>query len=89
MHYGVGFSVQHDGKMVFKVNTSDDLSARCAAVYGTKLSTDMISIELPSEHIQLTARIGPPESARRDARNVHMFLNGRWVRDPRLVAGGA
>ena len=85
VHSGVGFSVQHDGKMVFKVNASDDLSARCAAVYGAKLNADMISIELPSEHIQLTARIGPPESARRDARNVHMFLNGRWVRDPRLL----
>jgi DNA mismatch repair protein MutL len=85
VHSGVGFSVQHDGKMVFKVNASDDLSARCAAVYGTKLNADMISIDLPSEHIQLTARIGPPESARRDARKVHMFLNGRWVRDPRLL----
>ncbi|MBC8369426.1 MAG: DNA mismatch repair endonuclease MutL [Planctomycetes bacterium] len=85
VHLGVGFSLQHDGKMVFSVNATDDLAARCAAVYGNNLSANMTSIELPSEHIQMSARIGPPESARRDARRVHMFLNGRWVRDPRLL----
>ena len=85
VHLGVGFSVQHDGKSVFHVNSSDDLEARCAVVYGKQLSANMIAVEMPSEHIQLSARVGPPESARRNARNVHMFLNGRWVRDPRLL----
>ncbi|MFT7516519.1 MAG: DNA mismatch repair protein MutL, partial [Myxococcota bacterium] len=85
VHLGIGFSVQHEGKLAFNVEASDDLAARCSAVYGKNLSANMVGIELPSEHIQLSARIGPPESARRDARNVHLFLNGRWVRDARLL----
>ncbi|MDP6962679.1 MAG: DNA mismatch repair endonuclease MutL [Planctomycetota bacterium] len=85
VHPGIGFSIQHEGKSVFKVNSSDDLSARCSAVFGKQLSGNMLDIDLPSEHISLRARVGPPEAARRDARNVHLFLNGRWVRDPRLL----
>ncbi|MGB0953245.1 MAG: DNA mismatch repair endonuclease MutL [Planctomycetota bacterium] len=85
VHEGVGFRFEHDGRLAFEVFPEDDLEARCAAVFGKGLSKNMVSLDIPGDPLSCTARIGPPESARRDARRVHLFLNGRWVRDARLL----
>ena len=85
VHEGIGFRFEHDGRVNFEVHPQDDLDARCAAVFGKGLSGNMIGLDLPGDPLSCTMRIGPPESARRDARRVHLFLNGRWVRDARLL----
>lgn len=85
VHEGVGFRFEHDGRVAFEVFPEDDLEARCAAVYGKGLAKNMVALDIPGDPLSCTARIGPPESARRDARRVHLFLNGRWVRDARLL----
>ncbi|MFK5957121.1 MAG: DNA mismatch repair endonuclease MutL [Planctomycetota bacterium] len=85
VHEGIGFRFEHDGKLTFEVHAEDDLEARCAAVFGKGLSKNMVEIDAPGDPLSCLARIGPPESARRDARRVHLFLNGRWVRDARLL----
>ncbi len=84
-HVGVGFRVEHQGRCLLEVAADADLAARCAAVYGAGLADNMVAIEHRNSGVQLQARVGPPESARRDARRVNVFLNGRWVRDPRLL----
>lgn len=85
VHEGVGFRFEHDGRLAFEVFPEDDLEARCAAVFGKGLAKNMVALDIPGDPLSCTARIGPPESARRDARRVHLFLNGRWVRDARLL----
>lgn len=85
VHEGVGFRFEHDGRLAFEVFPDDDLEARCGAVFGKGLAKNMVSLDIPGDPLSCTARIGPPESARRDARRVHLFLNGRWVRDARLL----
>ena len=85
VHEGVAFRCEHDGRVVFEVQADDDLSARCSAVFGNTIAERMLAVDRPSDLLSVTAKIGPPESARRDARRVHMFLNGRWVRDSRLL----
>lgn len=82
---GVAFRVENDNRLVFEVRADDDLTARCAAVFGANIADRMLAIDKPSDVLSCTARIGPPETARRDARRVHLFLNGRWVRDARLL----
>lgn len=85
VHEGIGFRFEHDGKLTFEVHPEDNLESRCAAVFGKGLSKNMVEIESQGDVLSCTARIGPPESARRDARRVHLFLNGRWVRDASLL----
>lgn len=85
VHEGVAFRCENDGRVTFEVRQDDDLSARCSAVFGAHIADRMLAIERPHDVLSCTARIGPPESARRDARRVHLFLNGRWVRDARLL----
>ena len=84
-HPGVGFRCDHDGKNIFEVTPEDNLVRRCAAVYGKGVAETMLEISSEAPGLKLEARIGPPESARRNAGRVHIFLNGRWVRDARLL----
>lgn len=85
VHEGVGFRLEHDGRQLLEVAPDADLDARCAAVYGAGLAGRMLPVARESGPLRLEGRVGPPESARRDARRVDLFLNGRWVRDPRLL----
>ena len=84
-HVGVGFTLKHEGRTLLEVAASDDLDARCGAVYGVGVAKNMVHIQRQSGPLVLEGRVGPPESARRNASRVDMFLNGRWVRDPRLL----
>jgi len=85
VHLGVGFEVSLDGRTTFQVHADDDLEARCAAVFGERIAADMIEVAREDPQLGVKARIGAPETARRDARRVHLFLNGRWIRDARLL----
>jgi DNA mismatch repair protein MutL len=84
-HLGTAFRLVHDGRVLLDVGAEDDLAARCAAVFGERVSSAMVEVERDGTGMRMQARVGPPESARRDARAVHLFLNGLWVRDPRLL----
>ncbi len=84
-HIGVGFTLKHDGRTLLEVSSSDDLDARCGAVYGVGVAKNMVRVERNSGPLVVDGRVGPPESARRNASRVDLFLNGRWVRDPRLL----
>ena len=83
-HPEVGFRVEHGDRVLLDAAPDESLEQRCAAVFGAEVAERMIKIERRDESISLEARIGPPESARRDSKRAHVFLNGRWVRDPRL-----
>ncbi len=84
-HLGVAFRLEHGGRVLLDIAAEDGLPERCAAVLGKGLAGQMIEIEHEGGGLRLEARVGPPESARRDASKIHLFLNGRWVRDPRLL----
>ena len=84
-HEGTGFKLVHGDRVLLDLAADADLEARCAAVYGERIAAAMTVLDRPGPPLGLHARVGPPESARRDARRVHLFLNGRWVRDPRLL----
>ncbi|TAH35085.1 MAG: DNA mismatch repair endonuclease MutL [Planctomycetota bacterium] len=84
-HLGVGFHAEHDGHLLLDVAPQDDLETRCGAVFGAAFARRMLPIAERHESLALEARIGPPDSGRRDASRVHLYLNGRWVRDPRLL----
>lgn len=85
VHEGVAFEARQDGRTVLQVAADDDLPARCAAVFGAQVAGDMVEVRRDDPELGVLARIGAPETARRDARRVHLFLNGRWIRDARLL----
>lgn len=84
-HPGVGFRLEHEGRKLFEVLPDDQLDQRCRRVFGDGVGAAMVSLSYDSAVAKLEAMVGPPESARRNATQVNIFLNGRWVRDPRLL----
>jgi DNA mismatch repair protein MutL len=84
-HQDVGFRLEHAGRVLVEAEPNEDLAARCAAIFGAAVAERMVLVERREGPIHIEARIGPPESARRDATRTHVFLNGRYVRDPRLT----
>ncbi len=83
-HPETGFRVEHGGRVLLDAAPDESLAQRCAAIFGAAVAERMVAIERRDAGMMLQARIGPPESARRDSQRAHVFLNGRWVRDPRL-----
>jgi DNA mismatch repair protein MutL len=83
-HPEIGFRCEHGDRVLLDAAPGEELAARCAAVFGRAVAERMVAIERRDDALLLQARIGPPESARRDAQRAYVFLNGRWVRDPRL-----
>ncbi len=84
-HGDAGFRLEHAGKVLLAAEPGEDLVTRCAAVFGPAVAGRMIALARRDGPVILDARVGPPEAARRDSGRVHVFLNGRWVRDPRIV----
>ncbi len=84
-HIGIGFKFYSNKKMVFQCAASDSVDQRCAVFFGEKVARDMVFLKKKMPTISLEAKIGPPETARRNAKHVHLYLNGRWVRDARLL----
>jgi DNA mismatch repair protein MutL len=81
----VGFRLEHADKVLLAAEPGEDIAARCAAVFGPAVASRMIVLARRDGPVILDARVGPPEAARRDSGRVHVYLNGRWVRDPRIV----
>jgi len=84
-HPGIGFKLEHEGRKLLEVLADDSIEERCRKVFGKGVGEAMVPLQINSAVAQVEAMVGPPETARRNATRVHIFLNGRWVRDPRLL----
>ncbi len=84
-HPEVAFRLEHDGRVSLAAEADEDLDARCAAVFGPRVAEAMVAMADDRSDLRLEARVGPPDAARRGSSRLHVFLNGRWVRDPRLL----
>ncbi|RMH04097.1 MAG: DNA mismatch repair endonuclease MutL [Planctomycetota bacterium] len=85
VHRGVGFRLEHGDRVLLEVPPDAGREERWARILGRGLAERLVEIRDRRPGLVLEARVGPPESARRNASRVHLFLNGRWVRDPRLL----
>jgi DNA mismatch repair protein MutL len=83
-HEGIGFTLSHNGKMLFKVHKSMILRERIEVLYGKKMVEDAIFVESQAEDIQLQAFMGKPSSAKAHNNPVYFFLNGRSIKDKNL-----
>jgi len=84
-HQEVGFRLEHGDRVLVDAEPGQDLAARCSAIFGPAVAARMIAVERADGPVRIEARIGPPEAARRDSARTHVFLNGRYVKDPRLT----
>jgi len=76
-----GFRLVHDGAELLRVAPGEDRRARLRALYGPDLADRLLAVR---EH-GLEAYVAPPAVTRPHARDLHFFVNGRYVRDKILL----
>lgn len=84
-HCGVAFSLQHDKKRVFDVESSFDLAARIRRAFGAELASALLPVHSQAPGLELSGFVAPPRLARADSTRQMWFLNGRFVRDKLLL----
>ena len=81
----IGFSVEHDGRLVMNVAPDADRPARVAALTDKALIDNSVAVDLEREGIVLGGVAGLPTFNRGVADHQYLFVNGRPVKDRLLV----
>lgn len=82
----VGFSLEHDGRQIFRLQEEQDLQGRVVQLVARDLADNGVVINLDRGEMQLTGIAGLPTYNRGVADHQYLFVNGRPVKD-RLLAG--
>ena len=80
---GVRFHLKHGGKRLLDFEATEELEQRLAQILGEEVAGRLLKVvydggrDLPA----ISGFVGSPLLHRRDTREQHFFVNGRWVRD--------
>jgi DNA mismatch repair protein MutL len=77
----VYFSLSHGGREVRKWSRCSDPADRVAAVLGKGLRRQLQPLDFEDDYLTLSGWIGLPQAARKTSRGIHLFVNGRHVKD--------
>ncbi len=86
-HFGIGFSLRHNGRQAFAVRPAADTGERArriATLLGRPFQASSLAVEFAAANMQLHGWLAPPEQSRSQADIQYFYLNGRMIRD-RLV----
>ena len=80
---GIRFRVAHGRKCLLDVAATDLLAERLEQLVGKQIAGQLIEVEetRSSHGASIRGFVGAPSLHRRDTREQHVFVNGRWVRD--------
>ncbi|MHC4598783.1 MAG: DNA mismatch repair endonuclease MutL [Planctomycetota bacterium] len=84
-HPSVHFTLTHDGREVVDAPPGKDLRERLAAFHPAKLVSALVPVFHEEAGLTLKGFIAPPTEVRPNARSIHLFLNGRAIRDRTLL----
>ncbi len=59
---------------------------RLATLFGDDFLANCLELESHQEHVAVSGWVGLPALSRSNARSIHLFVNGRWVRDKVIIA---
>ncbi|RJO74433.1 MAG: DNA mismatch repair endonuclease MutL [Myxococcales bacterium] len=75
----------HNGREILNLQAAEDLYDRIAAVLGSAVYPKLFPAKGRRGALALDGMIGAPDLTRPNPGQVHLFLNGRPIRDRRLV----
>ncbi|MEO5332789.1 MAG: DNA mismatch repair endonuclease MutL [Magnetococcus sp. YQC-5] len=84
VHSDVAFKLSVNGNETLDLRAGDDsrqTEARLTALFGRDFVEHCIQFEGSHEHATLSGWLGLPALHRANAMSMHLFVNGRWVRD--------
>ena len=86
-HPSIGFSVSDSGRQSMNLpsRNKDDLRGRIRDAMGADFADDALAIDAKRDAVALTGLVGLPSFHKSTATAIHLYVNGRAVRDRVLV----
>ena len=77
-----------EGRTVIDAAPCIDLKERVSAVLGTAVADQLFPVKIPAERGNVTATglFSSPKATKRNSSGLYTFVNGRFVRDKRIIA---
>ncbi len=79
------FHLWHDGREVFLYPAVAEAVERVRQVYGTEVARSLIPLDLETPEASVVGWVSPPDAGGFRADGMHVFVNGRVVRDRLLL----
>lgn len=80
-HPEVAFSLQHQGKQIFKVPENQDIRSRIQSLFDQHMGSATYPVHSSQSDIQILGEIAHPQVNFSQNKYVYLFVNGRSVRD--------
>jgi len=80
-HPKVHFRLTHGGKLILESPPANDLREVVAHLYDTELAKELLEVRSEEQALRVWGLVSPPQRARADRSEQHIFVNGRFVRD--------
>ncbi|MDJ0783159.1 MAG: DNA mismatch repair endonuclease MutL [Desulfosarcinaceae bacterium] len=77
----VHFSLSHNGRTVRNWSRCAEPVDRVAAVLGKGVRRQLYPLHFKDLYLTLTGWVGAPHVARKTSRGIHLYVNGRYVKD--------
>ncbi|MHC4162035.1 MAG: DNA mismatch repair endonuclease MutL [Planctomycetota bacterium] len=77
----VGFRLLHDGAELVRTAPEESRRGRLGSLYGRELAAQLLEVRADVGLGSVEAYLAPPSVSRPNARELHFFVNGRFVRD--------
>lgn len=77
----ISFTFHSNGSELFNLRAGS-LRQRIVDVFGKKLGTDLLPLDVNTTMCRITGFIGKPETARKKGAQEYFFVNGRYMKHP-------
>lgn len=77
----VEFTLKHNDTEVFSLPAAS-MRKRILDIFGKKISSQLIEVQVSSSLLEIKGFVGAPESARKKGAQQYFFVNGRYMRHP-------
>lgn len=77
----IAFSLHHNGAEVLRLQKAG-VRQRILDVFGKKINTDLLPIEVETSIVKVSGYVGKPESAKKKGAHQYFFVNGRYMNHP-------
>lgn len=81
----VRFQLRQDERLTVQTSGSGDRREILASLYSVELAQQMLEVLAEYEQLSITGFTSAITHTRSNRREIHFFINGRWVQDPALV----
>lgn len=81
VHPDIAFTFSNNGTSLFTL-TPSGLKQRIAAVFGSRLADNLLSVEVETPMVSICGFVGKPEASRKRGAQQFFFVNNRFMRHP-------